>query len=173
MKDNIVRFVKSKDYELVEELDRGACGITVKLYDEVIDEIFVCKKYEPYFDEHKETLFKKFIEEIKLLYLINHKNVVRVFNYYIYPDHFTGYILMEYISGEDIENFLIHNPQNINDIFIQCIDGFDHLEKNNILHRDIRPMNIMVSKDGSLKIIDFGFGKRVITKKIIILLYQN
>ena len=161
MKDKIIKFLKSKDFVFLEELGRGACGRTVKLYDEIIDETFVCKKYEPFADEYKESLFDNFVHEIKLLYLVNHPNIVRVFNYYIYPELFVGYILMEYVIGQDIESYLANSPQMINDIFLQCIDGFVHLEKNNILHRDIRPMNIMVSDDATLKIIDFGFGKKV------------
>jgi len=160
MKDNIIKFLKSKDFRFVEELGRGACGKTVKLYDEIIDETFVCKKYEPFADALKDELFDNFIQEIKLLYLLNHKNIVRVFNYYIYPEYKTGYILMEYVEGRDIETFLIDNPQKINDIFSQCVSGFLHLERSRILHRDIRPMNILVSDDAELKIIDFGFGKR-------------
>lgn len=158
--NRIIKFLKSKDFKFIEELGRGACGKTVKLYDEAINETFVCKKYEPYYEEHKEELFDNFIQEIKLLYLLNHKNVVRIFSYYIYPEHHTGYILMEYIEGQDIENYLTDNPQNINDIFNQCVAGFLHLEKCKILHRDIRPLNILVSNDGDLKVIDFGFGKK-------------
>lgn len=161
MKDKIIKFLKSKDFVFIEELGRGACGRTVKLYDQIIDETFVCKKYEPFADEYKESLFGNFIHEIKLLYLVNHPNIVRVFNYYIYPELLVGYILMEYVVGKDIESYLASSPQMINDIFLQCIDGFVHLEKNNILHRDIRPMNIMVSDDATLKIIDFGFGKKI------------
>lgn len=159
-----VKFIKSKDYKLVGELGRGSCGKTVKLYDEIIDETFVCKKYEPFYDEHKQELFLNFIREIKLLYLVNHKNVVRVFNYYIYPEKHTGYIIMEHIEGSDIESYLTDNPQNINDIFHQCVSGFLHLERCKVLHRDIRPMNILVSNDGELKVIDFGFGKHANTE---------
>ena len=83
MKDNVIKFLKSKDYVFLDELGKGACGRTVKLKDEVIDEVFVCKKYEPFDDALKDELFSKFIQEIKLLYLLNHRNVVRVFNYYI------------------------------------------------------------------------------------------
>lgn len=161
MRNNIIKFLKSKDFKFIEELGRGACGKTIKLFDETINEIFVCKKYEPYTDNLKSELFLNFLQEIKLLYMLNHKNIVRVFNYYVYPEHMTGYILMEYVEGQDIETYLSKNPQKINDIFNQCISGFSHLEKCKILHRDIRPMNILVSNDGDLKIIDFGFGKRI------------
>jgi len=162
MPNKIVEFLRKKDFQLLEELGQGACGKTVLLYDDVINEKFVCKKYEPYYSQHKESLFKNFIQEIKLLHLIHHKNIVRVFNYYIYPDYLTGYILMEYIEGSDIESYLSVNPENLNETFLQVIDGFSYLESNNILHRDVRPFNIMVTEDNVVKIIDFGFGKKVI-----------
>lgn len=164
MNKKVVEFLRKKDYRFLKELGRGACGKTVLLYDAVIDEKFVCKKYVPFFDHHKEQLFRNFVQEIKLLHLINHRNIVRVFSYYIYPDHLTGYILMEFIEGSDIEQYLSEYPENINEIFLQTIDGFAYLEANNILHRDVRPQNIMVTEEGVLKIIDFGFGKQILEK---------
>jgi serine/threonine-protein kinase len=73
----------------------------------------------------------------------------------------TGYILMEFINGENLKEFIKKNPHLLNDIFIQTIRGFNYLEQCNILHRDIRPENILVSQDGIVKIIDFGFGKKI------------
>lgn len=161
MTNKIIEFLRKKDFQLIKELGKGACGKTVLLYDDIINEQFVCKKYAPHFPEYKEILFKNFIREIKLLHLIAHKNIVRVFNYYIYPEQHAGYILMEYVEGTDIESFLIEHPENINEIFAQTIEGFSYTESNNILHRDIRPLNIMVTSGGIVKIIDFGFGKRI------------
>lgn len=157
----LIKFVKQKDYKFVKQLGRGGCGITILLLDEIINENFVCKKYAPFDPEDKEELFKKFKEEIRLLYLLFHKNIVRIFNYHIYDEHKAGYIIMEFIEGNDIETYLEIYPENINDIFLQVIEGFSYLEKMNILHRDIRPQNIMVNKDGLVKIIDFGFGKQI------------
>jgi len=159
MSTNIIEFLRKKDYAFLKELGQGACGKTVLMNDDIINQQFVCKKYSPITDERKAELFKRFIEEIKILHLLYHQNVVRVFNYYIYPDVFAGFILMEYINGEDIEQYLRKHPENINEIFFQTINGFKYLEENNILHRDIRPQNMLVRNDGILKIIDFGFGK--------------
>jgi len=115
----------------------------------------------PYYESHKEQFFSSFIEEIKILHKIYHKNIVRVFNYYLYPELKTGYILMEFVKGKNIEEFIKTNPHLLNDIFIQTIHGFNYLEQNKILHRDIRPENILVSEEGIVKIIDFGFGKKI------------
>lgn len=160
-----IQFIRQKDYKFIQPLGRGGCGTTILIKDEVINENFVCKKYSPFYSEYREKLFKNFKEEIKLLHLLFHKNIVRVFNYHIYDEHLTGYIIMEYIQGVDITTYIENNPENINDIFTQVIDGFSYLEDVNILHRDIRPQNIMVNNDDQVKIIDFGFGKRVSNKE--------
>ncbi|WP_417437244.1 protein kinase family protein [Idiomarina abyssalis] len=161
MSKQLVKFIRRKDFELIRELGQGACGRTVLLDDPVINEKFVCKKYSPIYEALTDDLYEKFVEEIKLLHMINHPNIVRVFNYYLYPEEKTGYILMEYIEGVDIEDYLKKYPENINSIFEQVMEAFFHLESNSILHRDIRPMNILVSEAAEVKVIDFGFGKRV------------
>lgn len=161
MKNEIIAFIRKKDYRFIKNIGQGGTGKTVLLKDETIDEFFVCKKYSPLYDSVKEKYFKNFVDEIKILYSLNFLNVVRVFNYYLYPELFTGYILMEYVKGSNIYDYIKNNPDRLNDIFIQTIEGFRHLEDNKILHRDIRPDNIMVSENGIVKIIDFGFGKNI------------
>ncbi|WP_201526641.1 protein kinase family protein [Psychrobacter frigidicola] len=161
MQGKLIEFIRQKDYKFIEEIGQGGTGRTVLLEDEIINERFVCKKYSPFFSEHKQIFFGNFKDEIKLLYLLNHKNVVRVFNYYLYPEHYTGYILMEYIQGQNINDYLTENPDKLNEIFRQVISGFAHLEQAGILHRDIRPDNILISNEGVVKIIDFGFSKKV------------
>jgi serine/threonine protein kinase len=165
MSNQIIKFIRRKDFELIQELGRGACGRTVLLDDPIIGERFVCKKYAPMYEELTDELYGNFVEEIKLLHLLNHPNIVRVFNYYLYPEEKTGYILMEYIIGSDIEDYLKSHPENINTIFTQAVEAFFHLEVNDILHRDIRPMNILVSTEGDVKVIDFGFGKKITETK--------
>lgn len=157
----IVEFVRKRDYVFIKELGQGACGRTVLLHDDVLDEHFVCKKYSPFYEQHQRELFDNFVREIKLLHEVYHQNVVRVFHYYLYPEKFTGYIVMEYIQGKDIEEYLEVHPDKIGDVFLQAIKGFAHLEAKDILHRDVRPMNILVRDDGVVKIIDLGFGKRI------------
>lgn len=159
--DTIIQFLRKRDYVLVKELGQGACGKTVLLHDVQIDEHFVCKKYVPFSETHRQELFANFVREIKLLHKIHHQNIVRVFNYYLYPDQFTGFILMEFVDGEDVDDYLTQFPEQTNEIFLQAISGFSYLERKGILHRDIRPGNVMVSDDGIVKIIDLGFGKEI------------
>ncbi|MFH2037411.1 MAG: protein kinase family protein [Candidatus Zixiibacteriota bacterium] len=161
MSKDIIPFIRKKDYKFIRNIGQGATGKTVLLKDEIIDEYFVCKKYAPSNNQNKERFFTNFVREVKLLNKLSHKNIVRIYNNYLYPNSWTGYILMEYIDGVNIQQYLINNAYQIDDIFIQTIGGFKHLKDNGILHRDIRPNNILVSNEGTVKIIDFGFGKNI------------
>jgi len=160
MNKDDIKFIRQKDFKFLKAIGQGALGTTVLLKDEDLNVEFVCKKYKPITGVSKEQYFKNFITEIKLLHLLYHKNIVRVFNYYLYPNSFIGYIVMEFIEGLEIDSYLEKYPENINNIFEQVIDGFVYLEENSILHRDIRPSNIMVDNNHNVKIIDFGFGKQ-------------
>ena len=167
LKENgdIVEFLKQKDYEMVNNnLGLGSFGKTVLLNDPFIDELFVAKKYEPYLEEDQKEFYESFLQEIKIMYKLNHKNVVRIFNYYPYEKIYTGYIIMEYIDGYTIDEYLDkYTPWgdygDPDSLFAQLIDGFEYIEKQGIIHRDIREGNILVTKDGTVKIIDFGLGK--------------
>ncbi len=171
---DIIEFSKSKDYIMVDNsLGSGSFGKTVLIKDPFIDELFVVKKYEPDFGidddelskEYEKKFYKSFLEEIKLMYKLNHPNIVRIYNYYSYEAKNTGYILMEYIDGINIsewfETYIFNTEKglSVNDVFIQLIDAFDFLQKNNIIHRDIRESNILIDKDNQVKLIDFGIGK--------------
>lgn len=160
MKNELIEF-KTKNFKFIKDVGQGGTGKTVLLRDDFINELFICKKYFPYYDSDKEKYFNNFIEEIKILHKLHHTNIVRVFNYYLYPEKHTGYILMEYVEGFLIDEYIKENPDRLNDIFIQTINGFKYLEENKILHRDIRPGNILISDNGIVKIIDFGFGKKI------------
>lgn len=160
MNKDDIKFIRQKDFKFLKKIGNGALGKAVLLRDEYLQVNFVCKKYEPEKEDYRELYYRNFLDEIKLLHLLYHKNIVRVFNYYLYPNYFTGYIVMEFIEGLEIDSYLEKYPENINNIFEQVIDGFVYLEEKSILHRDIRPANIMVDNEHNVKIIDFGFGKQ-------------
>ena len=121
---------------------------------------YAIKKFSPSVGNDEEECFKRFIDEIKILINLNHKNIVRFYTYYLYPSNKLGYILMEYIEGETVDNFLENNMDKYDQLFKTAIETFKYLEDNNVLHRDIRPQNFMVTND-ELKVIDFGFSKTV------------
>lgn len=160
----IVKFdAIKKQFILVKSLGSGGTGDTHLLKDETTDMLFAFKKYVPKDSNDIDENYERFIDEIKILFNLSHPNVVRVYNYYLYPQQKTGYLQMEYIEGDSIEEFEV-DPffgKTWSDIFKEIIAAFEYLESNNVLHRDIRPANIMIDKDENVKVIDFGFGKKL------------
>lgn len=158
----IINFSKPKQYEFVQPLGAGGTGKTILMQDTTINQLFVCKKYDPEQKEYEDDFYIRFVDEIKIMYSLYDPNIVRIFDYYLYPEEKTGYIIMEYIKGCNIDEYFQFNPsEQINSVFIQIVNAFAYLERNKILHRDIRSGNIIIDNSGSVKIIDFGFGKRL------------
>ena len=157
----IIPFIKQKNYIMVNnDLGKGSFGKTVLLQDPFIE----AKKYEPEEESIKQQFYRNFLAEIKILYKLNHKNIVRIYNYYAYENLYTGYILMEYIDGKTIGEFIESycapfSHITLDDIFLQLVDAFCYMEAHEVIHRDIREGNILIERDGTVKVIDFGIGK--------------
>ena len=135
--------IKCINHSLGNPYKKGQIPRQFLLQDPFIDELFVAKKYEPAYPGIREQFYKNFLDEIKILYKLNHRNVVRIYNYYAYKENFTGYILMEYIDGNYIGDFIEHYFEplenvTLDDIFVQLIDAFCYIEAHGIIHRDIR-----------------------------------
>lgn len=155
-----ITFDKQNQFMYEKPLGSGGTGNTHLFKDVTTDIYFAFKKYEPYEEAFREEFYNRFVDEIKILFLLSHPNIVRIYNYYLYPNRQTGYIQMEYVNGVDIMKYSSLSS-DYEDIFIQVINGFSHLQNNGILHRDVRPANIMVNSNGVVKILDFGFGKKL------------
>lgn len=158
----IIEFDTKKQFKYIKPLGSGGTGDTHLFEDETTDMLFAFKKYAPknlnYIDDH----YRRFVDEIKILLKLSHPHVVRVYNYYLYPDVKIGYLQMEYIVGEPIDKFVPDGwGKDWSSIFTDVISAFEYLEKNKTLHRDVRPENILIDEEGNTKIIDFGFGKQL------------
>ena len=159
---DVIQFDAKKNFTFVKPLGDGGTGETFLFKDETTDMFFAIKKYVPKDSRCIDEYYRRFVDEIKILFNISHPNIVRIYNYYLFPKAKTGFLQMEYVEGVSIDQFML-NPlisNDWNDIFREVITAFEYLEQNHILHRDIRPSNILINKNGSVKIIDFGFGKQ-------------
>lgn len=159
----IVNFDTKKNFTYIRPLGTGGTGDTYLFKDETTNILFAIKKYVPKDERFIEDQYNRFVDEIKILFNISHPNIVRIYNYYLYPSAKTGYLQMEYVDGTSIDEFVPApwGDKDWNDIFRDVISAFEYLEQNHILHRDIRPANIMIDKNNCVKIIDFGFGKQL------------
>ena len=168
-----IPFDITKELIYKKNLGSGGNGETHLFYDEIMDVYFAVKKYNPIEENDVEENYKRFIDEIKILFNIVHPNIVRIYNYSLYPIHKIGYLQMEYIDGLTIDKFIPSSIFGWDEVFIQLVDAFCYLEHIGILHRDIRPANFMISNNNQLKIIDFGFGKIISKENNINSVYLN
>lgn len=161
-KGKVVEFDRKKEFKYIRPLGKGGTGDTHLFEDETTSIYFAIKKYDPTDLDRIDEYYNRFVDEIKILFRIAHPNIVRIYNYYLYPEFKLGYLQMEYVEGTVIDEYI---PDNWNkqwdEVFIDVISAFEYLEKNKILHRDIRPANFLINQNGNIKIIDFGFGKRL------------
>lgn len=159
---DVITFEAQKNFTFVKTLGGGGTGDTHLFKDETTDIYFAIKKYVPKDKRYIDEYYHRFVDEIKILFNISHPNIVRIYNYYLYPEAKTGFLQMEYVDGATIDKYIpFLDDKSWEDVFSDVINAFEYLEKHNILHRDIRPQNILVDKNGNVKIIDFGFGKQL------------
>lgn len=158
----VIEFDRKKYFTYLRPLGSGGTGDTYLFKDETTDMLFAIKKYSPKGDNDIKENYIRFVDEMKILFNISHPNIVRIYNYYLYPEIDLGYLQLEYIDGIAIDKY-ISEPwiKSWDDIFTETVYAFRYLEEKGILHRDIRPSNIMIDKDNNVKIIDFGFGKKI------------
>lgn len=156
----VVEFDIKKHFTHVSALGQGGTGETHLFKDETTNMLFAFKKYAPKDVDRISEHYDRFVDEIKILFTISHPNVVRVYNYFLYPEYKLGYLQMEYIDGVPITEL---KPiwKGWSEIFSETISAFEYLESNNVLHRDIRSDNILIDKQENVKVIDFGFGKKL------------
>lgn len=159
----------TKEYKIIKQIGAGSFGITYLAFEENLNKYFVVKEFScEMIDQSKNNdFFEKFIYEIKILFNLNHKNIVRIFDYFIDKNNKKAYYLMELIEGQTIEAFIKDNKSQTTNIFKQLIAAFEYLEENNYCHRDVRINNILIDNNGTLKLIDFGFIKNYQNSKTI------
>jgi len=103
---------------------------------------------------------KGFLQEAKMLKKLNHPNIVRVMDFG--KEDGMPYMVMEYVNGEDLKKLMLHKKTKKlqrYDLILQIGRGLDYLHENNIIHQDIKPENILVSRNNEVKIIDFGLAR--------------
>ena len=113
-------------------------------------------------DLSTDGTFSRFAREIKLMEKLDHPNIAKIYDSRI--DHASGYCAMELIDGTPLQRYLkdhqITKPQMF-ELVCQLCDGLHHAHENGVVHRDVKPSNIMVTADRTPKLVDFGLGRNM------------
>jgi len=154
-------------YEFIEELGTGGMGSVYRVFDRKIEEEVAIKLLKPEIAADKKTI-ERFRNELKLARKISHRNVCRM--YELMEEESTHYITMEYVPGEDLKSFIRRSKQlaigTTISIAKQVCEGLAEAHRLGVVHRDLKPQNIMVDEEGNARIMDFGIARSVKGKGI-------
>ena len=147
-------------YEILELLGQGGMGAVYKARDREVDRLVALKVIRPELAGHPDVL-RRFKQELILARQVTHKNVIRIFD--LGEAEGAKFISMEYIEGRDLKS--IHaergklQPEEAAEIIEQVCRALDAAHAEGVIHRDLKPQNIMVDKHGRVVVMDFGIAR--------------
>ena len=147
-------------YEIMNRIGTGGMADVYKAVDRVLRRYVAVKVLKREFRED-ETFVQKFRSEAQAAAGLSHPNIVNVYD--VAEDRGLYYIVMELVEGITLKEYIEKKgkltPKEVIGITMQVCSGIDSAHSNNIIHRDIKPQNIMISKEGKVKVTDFGIAK--------------
>jgi len=154
-------------YQIIEELGHGGMGKVYKVFDQEVQAKMALKLIRSEVSADKNTI-DRFRNELKIARDISHKNICRMYD--LGREAGSYFITMEYVSGEDLKSFIRRARQLVVGTAVliakQVSDGLAEAHRVGVVHRDLKPGNIMIDKEGNAKIMDFGIARSVSAKGI-------
>lgn len=147
-------------YEIIEKIGEGGMAVVYKANDSLLNRYVAIKILKDEFSNNKEFL-EKFKREATAAASLSDINIVNIYD--IGSDKDVNYIVMEYIKGKTLKKIITENGPIIQDkaikIAMQIGKALDCAHSHGIIHRDIKPHNIMINENGIVKVTDFGIAK--------------
>ena len=147
-------------YEVIERVGRGGMGVLYRGRDPVLDREVAIKVMAGDFSTD-ESARSRFFREARASARLQHRNIVTIFEFA--EDAGTPYIAMEFLRGQALSHRLQTQPpltlvQKL-DIVTQLLTGLHYAHEQGIVHRDVKPANVWLLDDGTVKLLDFGIAK--------------
>ena len=151
--------VFARRYRIIEELGRGGMGKIYRAEDTSLSRHVAIKVLPEEFARNPERL-ARFEREAKLLAVLNHPNIGSIYG--IEESEERRFLVLELVEGETLQNRLERGPLSLEEaleIVKQIAEGLEAAHEKGVIHRDLKPGNIMISPEGKVKILDFGLAK--------------
>ena len=147
-------------YQIIEVLGEGGMGKIYKAFDREVNVRVALKLIKPEIAADQNTI-ERFRNELRVAREISHKNICRMHD--LGREAETYFITMEYVSGEDLRSF-IRRARRLDigtaiSITKQVCEGLSEAHRLGVVHRDLKPGNIMIDQEGNAKIMDFGIAR--------------
>ncbi len=150
------------NYQLVQKVGQGGMGLVYKGRQVSLDRVVAVKILNKSLCDNAEFI-KRFEREAKSIARINHPNIMAVYDfgqtdgiYYMVTEFIEGFSLSKQISDR-----VMMSVESLSPLIVQCLAGLAYVGTSGIVHRDIKPDNILITLDGIAKIADFGLAKDV------------
>ncbi len=147
-------------YEILEEIGRGAMGVVFKGHDPLIGRLVAVKTITAGVAENP-ALLERFYREARAAGGLQHPNIVTI--YELAESGGAPFIAMEYLEGESLEKIIARKPTLPLAIrlgyVLQTCRALDYAHRRGVIHRDVKPANIVVTRDGVVKVVDFGIAR--------------
>jgi serine/threonine-protein kinase len=146
-------------YELIEVIGEGGMGTVYKACDRLLDRIVAVKILKPEFQKNANFI-EKFHTEALAAARISHPNIVSIYD--VGEEESIHYIVMEYIEGQTLKEYFTGRKLPLDQaigIAIMICDGVNYAHEKGVIHRDIKPQNILITKQGTVKVADFGIAR--------------
>ena len=150
-------------YQIQVVLGRGAMGVVYKGYDRGIARSVAIKAIakSSLGPEELKHVIQRFRHEAQAVGRLVHPRIVQIYDYG--EDDDTAYIVMELVNGKSLLEHLSQQPRReireVGEIVRQLLDGIGHAHAEGVVHRDVKPSNILMNSDGRIKISDFGIAR--------------
>lgn len=157
--ESSVRIPGINKYDIEEEIGRGGMGVVYKARHVKINRIVAIKVMRE--SLMASQLRERFEQEQQVLSKLEHPNIARLYEVGLTEDQ-RPYFVMEYVDGLTLTKYCDENSLSIDDRlrkFVSVAESIRFVEQKLIIHRDIKPSNIFVSRDGEIKLLDFGIAK--------------
>lgn len=149
-------------YELIENIGEGGMAIVYKARDNKLNRLVAVKILKKEFADN-EDIAQKFKREATAIAKLSDPNIVNVLDVGHEEENNMDYFVMEYVDGKTLKDVIIFNGKlsysTAINIAIQVAKALECAHKNNIIHRDVKPQNILVTENGDVKVTDFGIAK--------------
>ncbi len=146
-------------YELGERIGSGGMASVVKAFDRRLERTVAVKLLAEHLADDQQFV-QRFQREAKSAARLVHPNIVQVFDYGLDPEKHRYFIVMEYVEGRSCAQLLHEHGRLPVDTTLQLADGacraLTHAHRNGVIHRDVKPGNLMLARDGQVKLTDFG-----------------
>jgi serine/threonine protein kinase len=148
------------NYRIMKKIGRGGMGIVYRAMDVNLEKIVAIKAMHSVYDMDEEFI-NHFMSEAKALAKLENTHIVHIYALRTTPEG--TFIVMEYVDGTNLDQMIKEKGSIQWQMAVgycrQLLRALHHAHKANVIHRDIKPSNVLVSKDGLLKLTDFGLAK--------------